>query len=278
MSRTPRGGGRTGEPPPAPEPLAVPALDSHCHLDLLDVGVDETTAAAKAVGIARVVTVGVDAATSRWSVETARTHPDVFAAVAIHPNDAPRATAADLDEIERLAADPAVVAVGETGLDYFRTGDDGRPAQEESFRRHIDIAKRSGKALMIHDRDAHLDVLRVLDAEGAPEHVVLHCFSGDADFARACIERGYVLSFAGTVTFANAQALREAAAITPLGQLLVETDAPFLTPHPYRGRPNAPYLVPLTVRAVAAAIGTSPDVVAAAVTATAARVFAWTDC
>jgi len=278
VSRTARGGGRTGEPPPAPEPLAVPALDSHCHLDLLDVGVDEAMDAARAVGIARVVTVGVDAATSRWSVETARAHPDVYAAVAIHPNEAPAAVAADLDVIERLAADPAVVAVGETGLDHYRTGSDGRPAQEDAFRRHIDIAKRSGKALMIHDRDAHADVLRVLDAEGAPEHVVLHCFSGDADFARACVERGFVLSFAGTVTFANAQPLREAAAVTPLGQLLVETDAPFLTPAPYRGRPNAPYLVPLTVRALAAVTGTSPDEVANAVTATAARVFAWTGC
>ncbi len=234
-------------------------------------------AAAKAVGILRVVTVGVDTPTSRWSVETARTHADVFAAVAVHPNDAPHATVADLDEIERLAGDPAVVAVGETGLDHYRTGAQGRPAQEAAFRRHIDIAKRTGKALMIHDRDAHADVLRVLDAEGAPEHVVLHCFSGDAGFARACVERGYVLSFAGTVTFANAQPLRAAAAVTPLGQLLVETDAPFLTPHPYRGRPNGPSLVPLTVRAVAAATGSSPDEVAAAVTATAARVFAWTD-
>lgn len=278
MSRTPRGGGRTGEPPPAPEPLAVPALDSHCHLDLLDVCVDEAMDAARAVGIARVVTVGVDAATSQWSVETARAHPDVYAAVAIHPNEAPAAVAADLDVIERLATDPAVVAVGETGLDHYRTGSDGRPAQEDAFRRHSDIAKRSGKALMIHDRDAHADVLRVLDAEGAPEHVVLHCFSGDADFARACVERGFVLSFAGTVTFANAQPLREAAAVTPLGQLLVETDAPFLTPAPYRGRPNAPYLVPLTVRALAAVTGTSPDEVANAVTATAARVFAWTGC
>lgn len=278
MSRTPRGGGRTGEPPPAPEPLAVPALDAHCHLDLLDVGVDEALDAARAVGVVRVVTVGVDAPTSRWSIDAARAHPDVFAAVAIHPNEAPNAPAPDLDEIERLATDPAVVAIGETGLDYFRTDAAGRPGQEESFRRHIDIAKASGKALMIHDRDAHADVLRVLDAEGAPEHVVLHCFSGDADFARACIERGFVLSFAGTVTFANAQPLRDAAAVTPLDQMLVETDAPFLTPTPYRGRPNGPYLIPLTVRALAATTGTSPDELAAAVTATAARAFAWTGC
>jgi TatD DNase family protein len=165
--------------------------------------------------------------------------------------------------------------VGETGLDHYRTTSDGWEKQEESFRRHIVIAKESGKALVIHDRDAHDDVLRVLESEGAPDRVVFHCFSGDEDFARRCVDRGYVLSFAGNITFKNAQDLRDAAAVTPLEQMLVETDAPFLTPMPYRGRPNAPYLVPITVRALAVATGNTPDAVAAGVSATAARIFGW---
>jgi TatD DNase family protein len=183
------------------------------------------------------------------------------------------ATDADIDRIAGLAADRNVVAVGETGLDYYRTDEAGRPRQEESFRRHIAIAKVTGKALVIHDRDAHDDVLRVLDDEGAPEHVVFHCFSGDAAFARRCIDRGHVLSYAGNITFKNAQDLRDAAAITPPDQLLVETDAPFLTPMPYRGRPNASYLIPLTVRALAEIQGRSESEVATSVTQTAERVF-----
>ena len=261
--------------PPAPEPLAVPAVDSHCHLDLMDVSVDEALTAAQAVGIARVVTIGIDVPSSRWQVDAARGHGDVFATVAIHPNEAHTADDAAWEEIEALATDPNVVGVGETGLDHYRTGEDGWRKQEESFRRHIAIAKSSGKALVIHDRDAHEDVLRVLDEEGAPDRVVFHCFSGDAEFAKRCVERGHVLSFAGNVTFKNATDLRDAAAVTPLDQLLVETDAPFLTPMPYRGRPNAPYLVPLTVRAIAGVKGVSEDDVAAGVSATATRVFAW---
>jgi TatD DNase family protein len=163
--------------------------------------------------------------------------------------------------------------VGETGLDRFRTGPEGWAAQEASFREHIRIAKRHGVALVIHDRDAHAEVLRVLEEEGAPEHTVLHCFSGDAGFARQCVERGYVLSFAGTLTFGNAGDLREAAAITPLDQLLVETDAPFLTPAPLRGRPNSPRLVPHTVRALAEVTGTDVEQLCATLTATAERVF-----
>jgi len=270
-----RGAGREGEPPPAPEPLPRPALDSHCHFDLMDVVVADAVAAARAVGIERMVTVGVDVETSRWQVATAEQHDGVYAAVAVHPNEAPSATEADWAEIEKLAAHPKVVAVGETGLDHYRTGDDGRPRQEESFRRHIDIAKRTGKALMIHDRDAHDDVMRVLDAEGAPDRVVFHCFSGDAAFARRCAERGYVMSFAGNITFKNAEDLRAAAAVAPAELILVETDAPFLTPMPYRGRPNAPYLVPLTVAALAEVRGADIGAVADAITATAARVFAW---
>jgi TatD DNase family protein len=269
------GAARDGEPPPAPDPLPRPALDSHCHLDLMDVPVADAIAAARAVGIDRLVTVGVDVETSRWQVATAEQYDGVYAAVAVHPNEAPVADEADWAEIEKLAAHPSVVAVGETGLDHFRTGDAGRPRQEESFRRHIDIAKRTGKALVIHDRDAHDDVLRVLDSEGAPERVVFHCFSGDAAFARRCADRGYVMSFAGNVTFKNADDLRAAAAIAPPDLLLVETDAPFLTPMPYRGRPNAPYLVPLTVAALAEVRGSDIAGVADAVTSTAARVFGW---
>ena len=281
---------RAGEFPPAPEPLAVPVFDSHTHLDLTiqEAGVPGDgigdpvealiDAAAKA-GVDRLVQVGVDVDSSQWGADLADRHGTVLAAVALHPNEAPRL--ADLDEalrrIEALAARPRVRGIGETGLDTFRTGDDGRAAQEESFRAHIAIAKRYGKALIIHDRDAHADVLRVLDAEGAPDRVVLHCFSGDADFAAECVRRGYHLSFAGTVTFASAGNLREAAAITPPAQMMVETDAPYLTPTPYRGRPNASYLIPVTMRALAAASGTDLDTLCATVSANGDRVFGpWT--
>ena len=230
---------------------------------------------AAAAGVDRLVQVGVDVPSSRWGAEIAQRYPAVLAAVALHPNDAPRL--ADLDgalrEIEALAAQDRVRGIGETGMDFFRTGDEGRAAQEESFRAHIAIAKRYDKALIIHDRDAHADVLRVLDEEGAPRTVVLHCFSGDEEFAVECVRRGYVLSFAGTVTFGNADALRAAARVTPPDQLLVETDAPYLTPMPYRGRPNASYLIPLTVRALAETTGTDLDELCAAISATGERVF-----
>ncbi|HEX3907699.1 MAG TPA: TatD family hydrolase [Mycobacteriales bacterium] len=267
--------GRTGDPPPAPGPLAAPALDSHCHLDLMDAEVDDVVAAAHAVGIQRIVQVGVDVESSRWSAELAARHDDIWAAVAIHPNEAPNVSPSDIDAIASLATRPRVVAIGETGLDHYRTEADGWAAQEESFRRHIEIAKTTGRALMIHDRDAHDDVLRVLESEGAPDHVIFHCFSGDIDVALRCTERGYVLSFAGTVTFKNAQPLRDAASVVPLDQMLVETDAPFLAPTPHRGRPNSPYLVPLTVRALAEIKGVSEVELADAVTATASRVFGW---
>ena len=267
--------GRGGDAPPAPDPLTTPAFDSHCHLDLMDTSVEQTLAQAKTVGIERVVTIGIDVPSSQWSVDAADAHPDVFAAVAIHPNEAMTADEAAWESIAVLGKAPRVVAIGETGLDHYRTAEDGWSAQEESFRRHIAIAKRTGKALVIHDRDAHDDVLRVLDAEGAPEHVVFHCFSGNGDFARRCADHGYVMSFAGNVTFKNAEDLRDAARVAPLDLLLVETDAPFLTPMPHRGRPNAPYLVPLTVRALAEVKGVTADDVAAAVSATGARVFRW---
>ncbi|PWR12817.1 AraC family transcriptional regulator [Micromonospora acroterricola] len=286
-SRRERAARRAGEFPPAPEPLPRPVLDSHTHLDITvsEAGVpgggpaDDPVAVvidlAAKVGVDRLVQVGVDVTSSRWGADTADRHPAVLATVALHPNEAPRL--ADLDEalreIESLAARDRVRGIGETGMDFFRTGEEGRAAQEESFRAHIAIAKRYGRALVIHDRDAHADVLRILDDEGAPDTVVLHCFSGDADFARECVRRGYLLSFAGTVTFGSATALREAAALTPVDQILVETDAPYLTPTPHRGRPNASYLIPLTVRSLAATTGTDLDELCAAISATGDRVF-----
>ena len=253
--------------PPLPEPLPVPVADSHCHLDIGLEGrdgedglpIEDALARGAAVGVPRIVQIGCDLDGARWAVDVANRHEEVVAGVSLHPNEAPRlvdaggsnALDAALAEIDRLAADPRVRAVGETGLDYFRTGEQGRAVQHQSFRAHIEMAKRHGKALVIHDRDAHDDVLSVLAGEGAPERVVLHCFSGDVEMARECVERGYWLSFAGTVTFKNAASLRNALAITPSEHLLVETDAPFLTPTPYRGRPNASYLIPLTLRAMA---------------------------
>ncbi len=250
-----RGAGRTGDPPPLPEALPVEVLDSHAHLDLMDVDVEQALAAAASVGIGAVVQVGVDLPSSRWSAQVAAQHEQVHAAVALHPNEAGRGAATDeaLREVEALAALPQVVAVGETGLDHYRTETaEGHRLQEESFRAHIAIARRTGRTLVIHDRDAHDDVLRVLLDEGAPDRVVFHCFSGNVTMARTCAEHGFWMSFAGPVTFKPNDELRAAAAAAPAELLLVETDAPFLTPMPFRGRPNAPYLVPLTVRALAA--------------------------
>lgn len=255
-----RSHGRQGDPPPAPEPLPYPVVDSHTHLDLVidTVGgsVADQVAAAAEVGVDRLVQVGVDLATSRWSVAAAVANPAVVAAVALHPNDAPLMTQQELDaaidQIDQLAAHGSVRAIGETGLDFFRTTDAVRLAQQErSFRAHIQIAKKHQLPVMIHDRDAHEDVFRVLADEGAPEHVVFHCFSGDAHMARYCAEMGYYISFAGNSTFAKAQQLRDAVTVATADLILVETDAPFLTPDPHRGRPNAPYLVPLTVRGIA---------------------------
>jgi TatD DNase family protein len=261
--------------PPPPEPLRVPVVDTHTHLDLQEGTVAQALRTAASVGVTTLVQVGTDVESSRWSAAVAGEHPAVWATVAVHPNEAPRL--ADLDgalgEIDRLAALPVVRGVGETGLDHFRTGPDGRAAQTESFRRHIEIAKRHGKTLVIHDRDAHDDILRVLGEEGAPDRVVFHCFSGGVALARRCAGAGYFLSFAGTVTFKNAPGLRDALAVVPPELLLVETDAPFLTPMPYRGRPNAPYLVPLTVRAMAAARAVPEDELATALAANAACAF-----
>ena len=257
---TEHGQRRERERPPLPEPLPHPVVDNHCHLDISDgdwLETEDAIAAATQVGVPRIVQIGCDLPGARWAVEAAATYDALVAGVALHPNEAPRLAAegkldAALAEIERLAqAHDRVRAVGETGLDFFRTGPDGRDAQVASFTRHIELAKRLGKTLVIHDRDAHDAVLDVIDAEGAPETWVMHCFSGNPRFARACLDQGAYLSFAGTVTFKNAQPQRDALALTPRDRVLVETDAPFLTPAPYRGRPNASYLVPVTVRAMA---------------------------
>jgi TatD DNase family protein len=245
--------------PPVPDGvLPHPVVDNHCHLDIARDGtalpVEEALVRAASVGVTRFVQVGCDLPSARWAVDASAEHPQMIAAVALHPNDAPLHAdlEAALDEIERLAtAHDRVRAVGETGLDFFRTGPEGVEAQTYSFRRHIDIAKRHDKTLQIHDRDAHDSILEVLDAEGVPERWVMHCFSGDVDFARACLDRGAYLSFAGTVTFKNAAGLREALAFAPSDRILVETDAPFLTPAPHRGRLNSPYLIPHTLAVMA---------------------------
>jgi TatD DNase family protein len=267
---------RRGTPPPPPDPLPAPVVDAHTHLDACGVkdaaGLAAAMVRAAAVGVTRVVTVADDLDSARWAAEAATWHDGVVAAVALHPTRTSDFGPEVREALEELATQPRVRAIGETGLDHYW---DYAPhdAQERAFRWHIDLAKRLGKPLMIHDRDAHDDVLRVLASEGAPETVVFHCFSGDADMARTCVDAGYVLSFAGPVTFRNGGGLREAAAVVPLGQLLVETDAPFLTPDPYRGRPNEPYLVPHTVRRLAEVKGVEVAELCAAVSGTAERVF-----
>jgi TatD DNase family protein len=264
------------ELPAPPEPLGAATVDAHTHLDACGCTDAASVAAAMdraaAVGIVGAVTVADDMASARWVVQAAQWDSRVVAAVALHPTRTAAVSAAELAEIERLAADPRVVAVGETGLDYY--WDYSPPeAQQASFRWHIDLAKRLGKPLMIHDRDAHADVLRILREEGAPETVVFHCFSGDAAMARECADAGYVLSFAGTVTFRNAKELREAATVPPDDLVLVETDAPFLTPHPNRGRANEPFCLPWTVRGLAELRGTQADSLAESTLRTARRVF-----
>ncbi|MFF1549672.1 TatD family hydrolase [Rhodococcus erythropolis] len=266
--------------PDAPEPLST-LIDAHTHLDACGahdaVTVAEIVDRAEAVGVGRVVTVADDLDAARFAVEAAHWDSRVYAAVAIHPTRANFLDAGTRAEIERLAADPRVVAVGETGLDLYWPGKlEGCATIEEQvdgFRWHIDLAKRLGKTLMIHNREADQDLLRVLHEEGAPETVVFHCFSSDSEMARACIDAGYVLSFSGTVSFKNAKALREAALLVPSDQLIVETDAPFLTPHPFRGAPNESYCLPYTVRALADIRGEDPQALAAASTATAERVY-----
>lgn len=269
--------------PPAPEPLPAPVTDSHTHLDstraFSGLAVADALAAAAAVGVTRLVEVGVDVSSSREAVRLAAANPAVIASVAIHPNEAARLGDRLPDELDRLAlllSKPRVHAVGETGLDYFRTKDaSGQALQKASFAAHIAWSKAHDLALVIHDRDAHADIVEVLDAEGWPDRVVMHCFSGDADFARVCLDRGAWLSFPGTVTFKPNADLREAALLTPPDRLLVETDAPYLTPMPLRGKPNSPYLLPLTVRFLAHLRGDDLESFCHSVTDAASVAFAW---
>ena len=254
--------------PAAPDMLPAHVIDNHTHLgsttEYSGLGVADSLTAAGMVGVAGVVDVGCDLPSSRAAAQLAATDPRVRAAVAIHPNDAARlfqrdglaALDAELAELPALAALPGVVAVGETGLDYYRTRDaEAQRVQAHSFRFHIALARENNLTLVIHDRDAHADVLKVLDSVESPERVVMHCFSGDADFARECVDRGFWLSYPGVVTFGSAGSLRDAAKVTPLERILVETDAPYLTPKPQRGKPNAPYLLPHTVAFLADLLG-----------------------
>jgi len=285
---------RQDAPPPVPDPLPSPVADSHTHLDMQDRTVEESLELSASVNVTTLIQVGCDVPSSEWAADAAARHPEIRATVALHPNEGPRLVLGDADgwsrqhrapggpaaleaalaRIDELAALPQVVGIGETGLDYYRTGPEGVAAQQEAFRRHIELAKRHGKALVIHDRDAHEDVLRILEEEGAPERVVFHCYSGDAAMAKVCAERGYVMSFAGPVTFKANEHLREALRVAPPELILVETDAPFLTPLPYRGRPNAPYLIPLTVRSMAETRGMDLDELCAVIQANTLRVFA----
>jgi TatD DNase family protein len=258
--------------PPLPERLTVSVYDNHTHLEIADgenpLDPEENLRRATEVGLAGVVQVGTDRETSRWSADLADRDHRVLAAVAIHPNEAPKLDAAGLlnehlEEIAQLAKRERVRAVGETGLDFFRTGEDGRGAQLRSFEAHIEIAKSNNIALQIHDSDAHAEVTETLLRVGAPQKTVLHCFSGDAEFARVCIDNGWYMSFAGTVTFGNASGIREALSIAPRELILVETDAPFLTPAPFRGRPNGSYMIPHTLRFMAEHLGTPVDELAA---------------
>lgn len=268
--------------PPLPQPLPAPTTDAHTHAGSTagysGLATADALAAARAVNVTRIVEVGTDVASCVVAIALAAEHPAVVAAVAIHPNDAARLGDRLPAELDRLAAlvgsSDRVRAVGETGLDYYRTTDsDGRAQQREAFAAHIALAKQHDLALVIHDREAHAEILDVLDAEGPPERVQMHCFSGDADFARACLDRGFWLSFPGTVTFKPNEALREAIDLTPADRLLVETDAPYLTPMPHRGRPNSSYLLPHTVRFIAERRGADLAELCAQLAANASAVF-----
>ena len=270
------------KPGPIPAPLNSKTVDSHAHLELIHNSepdsplIKQTLDEAAAVGIDRVVQVGYSAEQSIWSVKCAESFVGrVLAAVALHPNEAPVVgdLEKDLKVIEELASHPRVRAIGETGLDFFRTAEDLQEKQKYSFRRHIKIAKDHNKALVIHDRDAHRAVLDLLIEEGAPSNTIFHCYSGDAAMAKECISNKYVLSFAGTVTFKNAPELREAVALVPIELLLVETDSPFLAPMPNRGSLNTPAQIPNTLRAIADVRGESADYLAAAISENAERIF-----
>ena len=269
------------QPAPLPEPLNVNCVDAHAHIEIITNSapdapeIGKVLADAKSVGIDRIVQVGYSAEQSEWGVKLAEHWPNILAAVALHPNEAPvvEDLEADLAKIEALSTHPRVRAIGETGLDFFRTEPALQERQRYSFRRHIELAKRVNKALVIHDRDAHRAVLDALIEEGAPEKVIFHCYSGDAEMARECIEKGYILSFAGTLTFKNAPALREAVKLVPIDQLLVETDSPFLAPMPHRGSLNTPAQIPTILRFMADERGEDVDELATAISNNCERLF-----
>jgi TatD DNase family protein len=272
------------EYPPLPEKLTTTTVDAHCHLDIEDedifMSVEDSLAKAKAVGITGIVQVGVDVSSSKWAVKTAKEFSQIHATVALHPNDAPvialekgeSALDEAIAEIAELAKEDVVKAIGETGVDFYRTSEEGRDFQEKSFRAHIQIANKLNKPVMVHDRDAHQDALRILDDEKA-QQVIFHCFSGDKEFAQELVKRGWYLSFAGTCTFKNAQSLRDALQVTPLDNVLVETDAPFLTPMPYRGYPNSSYMIPLTLATMAQEMNVDINTVADATRTNAEKLF-----
>jgi TatD DNase family protein len=267
---------------PLPEPIKTKTVDSHAHLELIHNSepdsplIKQTLDQAASVGIDRVVQVGYSAEQSIWSVKCAESFVgQVLAAVALHPNEAPVVDdlEKDLKTIEELAANPRVRAIGETGLDFFRTPEELRDKQKYSFARHIKMAKDYNKALVIHDRDSHRAVLDLLIQEGAPDKTIFHCYSGDAEMAKECIANNYILSFAGTLTFKNAPELREAVVLVPVEQLLVETDSPFLAPMPNRGSLNTPAQIPNTLRVMADLRGESVDYLAGAISENAERIF-----
>ena len=294
----PRGRSRDRSWPPQPPPLPSPVIDNHCHLDFADgdqqLTVGDHIERAAAVGVEALITIGSDLEATRWTAEllaSPNCPPQLRGGVAVHPNEAAlhaRGSGHDgtemigldaaIAEVSELLRGPGMIVVGETGLDWFRTSrrdEQARAAQIDSFRAHIALAKELDLPLQIHDRDAHRDVLEVLEADGAPERTVFHCFSGDAEFARTCVDRGWYLSFAGTVTFKNAEDLRGALAEVGLGQVLVETDAPFLTPVPYRGRPNSSYLIPHTMATIAEVTGTDLETACRTIRATTQDVYRW---
>ena len=278
---TPDGHHRDTTYPPVPEPLPVPVYDNHTHIEMVDgegLSVDEQLSRAAQAGVPGIVQVGNDVPTSEWSAQQAAVWPRILAAVALHPTVAAKAARAgtlddDLERIYALSGQPRVRAIGETGLDWHDGGEADRAAQLRSFLAHIEMAKLRGLAMQIHDRDAHGDVVDALVRAGAPERTVFHCFSGDEQLARVCAEHGWYMSFSGTVTFKNAENVRRALRVAPLELVLVETDAPFLAPHPFRGRPNAPYLIPVTLRSMAATLATDVAVLAAQVAANTERVY-----
>ena len=275
---------RRGDWPPAPEPLPLPITDNHTHLDVAAQVLEKPLSTAEwldqasAVNVHRAVQIGCDLPGARWTAGIVHEQPRLLGGVALHPNEAPKLAAANqleeaLAEIAQLAQIPRIRVVGETGMDTYRTGPEGMEAQRESFRAHIQLAKELDLVLQIHDRNAHAEVLEILKADGAPKRTVFHCFSGDTEMAQYCADQGWYLSFAGTVTFKNAGDLRRALAATELEQIMVETDAPFLTPHPHRGAPNSSYLLPHTVRTIAEVLDQPLEAVCETIEATTEAVY-----